>query len=162
MNTDNPLALQHLGIRRNEEKKFEGLVKSALTALGCEVEKLHGSEFQTGLPDLLVLTPPRITQTGKRVAGLRLIELKWSRHAVATVGELFGLLRGRQKSLLPLWGRKGAPIWIACGTCFVAHPNERNIDVFVTHTRERDWNQHIGPLSIKMAMEAIIRCPSQR
>lgn len=119
---DNPLAIKRRGMRRHvgPEKGFEQRIKQVLIEMGCEVEKLHGSSFQVGLPDLIVVSP-----SGEFI----LIEIKWGK--VATVGDVFVKLRARQKSLIPLWGRRGAPVWILCGGLrghYAVHAGSRDFD----------------------------------
>ena len=105
---DNPLAIHRRGKVQHQgpEKKYEEKVKAVLLELRCRTVKLHGSEYQAGLPDLLVLTPN---------GAIRLIEIKWADKDPELVGDLFLMLKGRQKSLIPLWGRAGAPMYILCG-----------------------------------------------
>jgi hypothetical protein len=103
--SENPLSLRSSSTRRiKPEKKYTELVKTKLEELGCLVEKLHGSEFQSGLPDLLVAV-----KTGQ----LCLIELKHGE--ASTVGELLNRLERRQRSLIPLWGLR-SPVWMLCGS----------------------------------------------
>lgn len=125
MANNNPLAIQRRGRKTHAgpEKQYEEKIKTLLREMGCQVEKLHGSEYQAGLPDLLVLTPHR---------KLRLIEIKWSKRDPVILGDLFLMLKDRQKSLLPLWGRKGAPIFVLCGCPsgkhYAAHTGCRDLD----------------------------------
>lgn len=105
MTIENPLSLRSSTIKRvKPEKQYTLLVKTRLEELGCLVEKLHGSEFQSGLPDLLVAV-----KTGQ----LCLIELKYGR--AKTVGEVLNKLERRQRSLIPLWGLR-SPVWVLCGS----------------------------------------------
>lgn len=119
---ENPLGIKRRGLRQHvgPEKKFEQQVKHSLEQLDCEVEKLHGSVLQAGLPDLIVVAPE-----GK----VYLIEIKYGK--VASVGDVMVMLRGRQRSLIPLWGHRSLYVWLLCSDgqrYYPVHAGRRDFD----------------------------------
>lgn len=87
------------------EKKFETRVRRFLEQHGCETEKLHGNEFQSGLPDVLI---------GRSDGYVILIEFKWTRARSLTLRELWGMLRPSQKSFFHRW--KEFPVYVCVGS----------------------------------------------
>lgn len=131
---NNPLAITRPK-RVKPEKQLEQAVRAELTRLGCGSEKLHGDLFQSGLPDLLVQL-----STGR----LCMVELKQG--SVKTVGELLNKLERRQRSFIPLWGRR-SPIWILCGD------KDR---CYVMSAGRRDWDTLLEPKTLSEAVKEII------
>lgn len=126
----NPLSISRRGKAQHKgpEKRYQEKVARLLLEMKCRVEKLHGSAYQAGLPDLLVLTP-----SGK----LQLIEIKWAERDPHRIGELFLMLHGRQRSLIPLWARAGAPIFILCGcrsgNHYAVHAGVKDLERMLPH-----------------------------
>jgi hypothetical protein len=92
---------------KGPEKKFEDKLRKALTERGAVVRKLHGSQFQRDLPDLLVGFEGRIF----------MIEVKAGKphgNAQATQNLLMRMSVG-QKFEASYWTRAKCEYWVVLG-----------------------------------------------
>lgn len=87
------------------EKKFETKVRRFLEKHGCVTEKLHGNEYQSGLPDVLI---------GRSDGYVILVEFKWTQSYTLTVGELKQMLRPSQRSFFHRWN--DLPVYVCVGS----------------------------------------------
>lgn len=86
-----------------DETRYSNLLRAELERQ-CKAltEKLHGSVFQEGLPDLLI---------GGIDGRITMVELK-NGHPHGPVAAI-NMMRGRQKGVCVRWAMRGCPVFIA-------------------------------------------------
>ncbi len=88
---------------KREEQAFRDALQLDLERHSIYCRILHGNMYQSGLPDLVAITPTSMTF---------FMELKyWNKQGLPTVSQCLGLLKGPQRNVIlnEMWARRSAP-----------------------------------------------------